>query len=110
MREALRGLSMMGIVVSRQGGGCYVTDLSASRLMSPLSFYLQLRNHSMEELFRARNLIDSGLASDAAPSGDPDGKTQLPDRARIGHDLAADLSKAELGAHFAGNARRIYRI
>ena len=38
VRDALRGLSMMGIVESRQGGGGYVTDLSASRLMSPLSF------------------------------------------------------------------------
>lgn len=90
VREALRGLSMMGIVESRQGGGCHVTDLSASRLMSPLSFYLQLRDHSMEELFRARSLIDSGLAADAARSADEDGKAQLMEMARIGHDLAAD--------------------
>lgn len=90
VREALRGLSMMGIVESRQGGGCYVTDLSAGRLMSPLSFYMQLRDYSTEELFRARSLIDSGLAADAARNGDADQKRRLLDMATLGHQLAAD--------------------
>ena len=35
VREALRGLSILGIVESRQGGRCYVTDLSPSRLVAP---------------------------------------------------------------------------
>jgi GntR family transcriptional regulator, transcriptional repressor for pyruvate dehydrogenase complex len=90
VREALRGLSMMGIVESRQGGGCFVTDLSASRLMSPLSFYLQLRDYSMEELFRARSLIDGGLAADAARNGDASQKERLAEMARMGHELAVD--------------------
>jgi GntR family transcriptional regulator, transcriptional repressor for pyruvate dehydrogenase complex len=90
VREALRGLSMMGIVESRQGEGCYVTDLSAGRLMSPLSFYMQLRDYSTEELFRARGLIDGGLTADAARNGDADQKRRLLDMAELGHDLAAD--------------------
>ena len=90
VREALRGLSMMGIVESRQGGGCYVTDLSASRLMSPLSFYLQLRDYSTVELFRARSLIDGGLAADAARNGDEFQKGRLMEMAVLGHDLSVD--------------------
>jgi GntR family transcriptional regulator, transcriptional repressor for pyruvate dehydrogenase complex len=90
IREALRGLSMLGLVESRQGGGCFVTDLSARRLMEPLSFYLQLRDYSMDELFHARTLIDSGLAQDAARNADPDQKSRLMEMARMGHGLVSD--------------------
>ena len=50
VREALRGLSMMGIVESRQGGGCFVTDLKPSRLMEPFSFYLSLEGSTLDEV------------------------------------------------------------
>ena len=66
VREALRGLAMMGIVESRQGGGNYVTDLKPNRLMAPLSFVLSLQDYSLESLFRAREVIDTGLAAEAA--------------------------------------------
>ena len=66
VREALRGLAMMGIVASRQGGGCYVTDLKPQRLMAPLSFALSLQDYNIESLFRARAVIDTGIAADAA--------------------------------------------
>jgi GntR family transcriptional regulator, transcriptional repressor for pyruvate dehydrogenase complex len=66
VREALRGLAMMGIVESKQGGGCYVTDLKPNRLMAPLSFALSLQDYSIESLFRARMVIDTGIAADAA--------------------------------------------
>ncbi len=81
---------MMGIVESRQGGGCFVTDLSASKLLSPLSFYLQLRDYSTDELFRARSLIDGGLAADAARNGDQQQKGRLMEMAILGHDLWVD--------------------
>lgn len=66
VREALRGLAMMGIVASRQGGGCYVTDLKPQRLMAPLSLALSLQDYNIESLFRARQVIDTGIAADAA--------------------------------------------
>ncbi|MGQ0567345.1 MAG: FadR/GntR family transcriptional regulator [Gemmobacter sp.] len=90
VREALRGLAMMGIVESRQGGGCYVTDLTASRLMEPLSFYLQLRDYSLDELFRARSLIDRGTTEDAARHATPDQRARLVQMADMGADLTAD--------------------
>lgn len=66
VREALRGLTMMGVVQSRQGGGSYVTDLKPNRLMAPLSFVLSLQDYSLESLFTARTVIDGGLAREAA--------------------------------------------
>jgi GntR family transcriptional repressor for pyruvate dehydrogenase complex len=90
VREALRGLAMMGIVESRQGGGCYVTDLSASRLLSPLSFYIQLRDYSLVDLFRARSHIDSGLAADAARNASAEQAARLREMARLGAGLTGD--------------------
>jgi GntR family transcriptional repressor for pyruvate dehydrogenase complex len=66
VREALRGLAMMGIVESKQGGGCFVTDLTPNRLMAPLSFALSLQDYSIDSLFRARMVIDTGIAAEAA--------------------------------------------
>jgi GntR family transcriptional repressor for pyruvate dehydrogenase complex len=66
VREALRGLTMMGVVESKQGGGSYVTDLDLNRLMAPLSFVMSLQEYSLESLFTARTVIDGGLAGEAA--------------------------------------------
>ncbi len=66
VREALRGLAMLGVVESKQGGGCYVTDLKPNRLMAPLSFVLSLQDYSLDSLFAARTVIDCGLAASAA--------------------------------------------
>lgn len=103
VREALRGLAMMGIVESRQGGGCYVTDLNPQRLMEPLAFYLQLRDYSMEELFRARHLIDSGIAADAARNATAEQRAHLTELARLGEDLIQDpIGFRVLDAQFHG--------
>lgn len=103
VREALRGLSMMGIVESRQGGGCFVTKLDPQRLMEPLSFYLQLRDYSMDELFRARLLIDSGIAGDAARNATPDQRARLTELGRLGKDLVDDpVGFRVLDAQFHG--------
>ena len=90
VREALRGLSMMGLVESRQGGGCYVTDLTAERLLEPLSFYLRLHDHSLSELFGARRFIDRGLAEEAARNAGDEQKDKLSEMARLGFELVDD--------------------
>lgn len=90
VREALRGLSMMGIVESRQGGGCYVTDLTPNRLMAPLSFVLSLKDYSLEGLFRAREVIDCGIAADAALNASAAQISLLRDLVAAGHKLVED--------------------
>jgi GntR family transcriptional repressor for pyruvate dehydrogenase complex len=90
VREALRGLAMMGIVATRQGGGAYVTDLKPNRLLAPLSFVLSLTDYSLESLFRARVVIDPGLAADAARHATEDEIVQLRELVDAGFKLTGD--------------------
>lgn len=90
VREALRGLAMMGIVASRQGGGCYVTDLTPQRLMAPLSFALSLQDYNIDSLFRAREVIDTGIAADAARNATAAQVTMLKELVEAGYKLVDD--------------------
>ncbi|KKB11948.1 hypothetical protein VE25_09880 [Devosia geojensis] len=90
VREALRGLAMMGIVASRQGGGCYVTDLTPQRLMAPLSFALSLKDYTIESLFRARQVIDTGIAAEAARYASDEQIGTPRELAEAGHRLVDD--------------------
>jgi GntR family transcriptional repressor for pyruvate dehydrogenase complex len=90
VREALRGLAMMGIVESKQGGGCFVTDLKPNRLMAPLSFVLSLQDYSIEHLFRARQVIDTGVAADAARNATDGQIVLLRELVETGYKLVND--------------------
>jgi GntR family transcriptional repressor for pyruvate dehydrogenase complex len=62
VREALRGMAMMGIVASRQGGGCYVTDLKPQRLMAPLSFAPEAAQRATAaQVTTLRELVEAGF-------------------------------------------------
>lgn len=90
VREALRGLVMMGIVETKRGGGCYVTDLKPNRLMAPLSFVLSLQDYGLESLFRARDVIDGGIAADAARFATDEQLAKLKDLVTAGYKLVDD--------------------
>ncbi len=66
LREAIRGLSILGVVKSRQGGGAYITDLDAESLLGPIRFFLSLEDVNVRELYDARSLIESDVARRAA--------------------------------------------
>ena len=66
VREAIRGLSILGVVKSRQGGGAYITDLDAEALLGPIRFFLSLEDVNVRELYDARSLIESDVARRAA--------------------------------------------
>jgi GntR family transcriptional repressor for pyruvate dehydrogenase complex len=61
VREALRGLSIMGVLESRQGGGTYVTDLSPSRLTKSMQFVIRIDDQSAEALSEARALVEKEM-------------------------------------------------
>ena len=42
LRESLRSLATLGVIETRHGGGAYITDLDAKRLLAPLDFVLSL--------------------------------------------------------------------
>jgi GntR family transcriptional regulator, transcriptional repressor for pyruvate dehydrogenase complex len=66
VREALRALSILGVLEIRHGGGVYVTALNAEELLSPMDFFVSLNAQNMAELFDARIHFEPMLASLAA--------------------------------------------
>ncbi|MCJ8323409.1 MAG: FadR family transcriptional regulator [Rhizobiales bacterium] len=61
VREALRGLSIMGVLESHQGGGTYVTDLSPSRLTKSLQFVIKIDDQTIETLSEARIVVEKEM-------------------------------------------------
>lgn len=57
VREAIRGLTLMGIVRSVQGGGAFIGDLDAQSLLEPLQFFISLEDVNIQELYDARMMI-----------------------------------------------------
>lgn len=70
LREALRALSLLGVIDIRQGEGIFVSSLSPESLLAPLHFYLSLDHSHLDSLFEARLLIESGVTALAATKFD----------------------------------------
>ncbi|MCA3445677.1 MAG: FadR family transcriptional regulator [Rhodobacter sp.] len=66
LREAMRGLTVLGVVRSRQGGGAHISELDAEALLGPIQFFLSLQDMNIRELYDARSLIESDVARRAA--------------------------------------------
>jgi GntR family transcriptional repressor for pyruvate dehydrogenase complex len=66
LREALRGLQILGVLKTRQGGGAYVSSLDASDLLAPLQFLITLNEENVEGLYEARVMVDGRVARIAA--------------------------------------------
>ena len=77
VREAIRGLAILGVVQSRQGGGAYITKLDGDALLGPIQFFLSLEDVNIRELYDARSLIESDVARRAAVHMDAATLTQL---------------------------------
>lgn len=61
LREALKALTLMGVLESRQGGRYTVTDLSPSRLFAPFNVMLSMSDMDVAEHFEARLVVDLEL-------------------------------------------------
>lgn len=61
LREALKALTLMGVLESRQGGRYTVTDLSPSRLVAPFNSMLSFADYDVGEHFESRALVDLEL-------------------------------------------------
>ena len=70
LRDALRALAVLGVIEVRHGGGVFVSQLEASDLLAPLTFFLTLRAAEVEKLYEARRLIEGEIAALAASRGD----------------------------------------
>jgi len=66
LREALRALSIMGIIDNQQGSGTYIASLKPSRLIEHLDLILSLDDSTFIDLFEARRIVEVGLTGIAA--------------------------------------------
>jgi GntR family transcriptional repressor for pyruvate dehydrogenase complex len=61
LREALKALTLMGVLESRQGGRYTVTDLSPSRLVAPFNAMLSVHDYDVAVHYEARTVVDLAL-------------------------------------------------
>lgn len=79
LREALKALTLMGVLESRQGGRYTVTDLSPLRLMEPFNVLLSGRSYDATHHYEARGVVELDCVRLCAE--------------RAGSDLLARISK-----------------
>lgn len=79
VREALRALSVLGVLEIRHGGGAFVSALNAAELLGPLSFFLSLSDASVEQLYNARRIIEGEICALAATRVTPEDLAELSD-------------------------------
>jgi len=61
LREALKALTLMGVLESRQGGRYTVTDLTASRLIAPFNVMLSVADYDVNEHYLTRATVELEL-------------------------------------------------
>jgi GntR family transcriptional regulator, transcriptional repressor for pyruvate dehydrogenase complex len=66
IRDAIRGLELMGLVEPRQGAGTIVREVSAELLVNPFANALKHRRELVGELLDFRKMIEPPLAARAA--------------------------------------------
>ncbi len=72
IRDAIRGLELMGLVEPRQGAGTIVRERPAESPVSPFSNALERRRELVGELLDFRKMIEPPLASRAATHASPE--------------------------------------
>jgi GntR family transcriptional regulator, transcriptional repressor for pyruvate dehydrogenase complex len=90
VREAIRGLQILGVLKVRQGYGIYVSPLGASDLLGPLQFLITLNAANIDALYDTRRLIDPGIARLAAERISALDLQRLKQQATLQRDLLYD--------------------
>ena len=66
LREALRVLSLLGVIENRPGSGTYLTSSSERWPVEPFSILFHLKRSTLFEIFDARKILEGGVAALAA--------------------------------------------
>jgi GntR family transcriptional repressor for pyruvate dehydrogenase complex len=90
VREALRGLQIAGMLETRQGGRCSVTELDVTRMLEPLQLVIALNEGNLSRLYEARVVAECGLLRLGAPALTEEALAELTDIARAGHHAVDD--------------------
>ncbi|MFF5372792.1 FadR/GntR family transcriptional regulator [Streptomyces sp. NPDC013187] len=107
LREAVRALTAMRILITRQGDGTYVTSLEPHLLLESLSFAADVsQGHTALQLLQVRRLLEpqaTGLAAALLKPEDLQELREILDRCRsattveefVAHDIAFHLRIVE---------------
>ena len=90
LREALKALTLMGVLESRQGGRYTVTDLSPTRLVAPFNVMLSVGDYDAHEHFEARAVVELDLIGFACDRATPDMRKRILQYAVDGHAFTHD--------------------
>ena len=78
LREAVRALTLVRVLETRQGDGTYVTSLTSHLLLESLSFVTHLlRDSQMVEVWEVRRLLEPAATAQAAARMSPEAHEQL---------------------------------
>lgn len=72
VREAIKALSVQGLVQVTQGRGTFITQPPIEKVINSLQLLLTLDNHSFDDLMFARHLYEEPIARLAAQNATPD--------------------------------------
>ena len=102
LREAVRALTMAGVLDVRRGDGTFVTDLRPDRLLSAISGFLDLAHDTgLDEMLECRKVLEPGataLAATRIGEAALDGLLERIERMRTMHD-PVDLVREDLAFH-----------
>jgi DNA-binding FadR family transcriptional regulator len=102
LREALRALTTMNILVSRQGDGTYVSSLRAPLLLQPLAFAADiLPDDALGHLLDLRMALEphaAALAATRITGGDVESLSGIAERGGPGSSVT-DFRDADLAFH-----------
>lgn len=90
LREALKALTLMGVLESRQGGRYTVTDLSPSRLVAPFNVMLSIRDYDVKVHYEARIVVDLALVRFCGERASEEQRARILELARDGEGVADD--------------------
>ena len=90
LREALKALTLMGVLESRQGGRYTVTDLSPSRLVAPFNVMLSTNDYDVHEHFEARAVVDLELVRLCTERATPEQRGRITQHAVDGRAFYQD--------------------
>jgi GntR family transcriptional repressor for pyruvate dehydrogenase complex len=79
IRDAIRGLELLGLVEPRQGAGTIVRERSADSVANPFASALKRRQNLVTELLDFRKMIEPPLAARAATNASADEISEMED-------------------------------
>ncbi|GAA4634595.1 FadR/GntR family transcriptional regulator [Actinoallomurus vinaceus] len=104
MREAIRALTVMGVLEARHGAGIYVTQLKPGDLLETFGVVAEIsRGDTLLNLVQVRKILEPAAAAAAAARIDDDGLTAL--RAEM-----AAMERATTAEESVGHDLEFHRI